>query len=120
MAKQTENIPGAVNLIASTTQVSGDIITNSDIRIDGELKGNLNTKGRLIVGKSGNLTGEIQCKTAEIEGTIDGKITVEELLSLKATSVLTGEVTTKQLMIEPGAVFSGNCTMSNTTLEKSK
>lgn len=120
MSKQVENNVGVVNQIASSTKLVGDIQTDSDIRIDGSLKGNLSTSGRLIVGPSGTLNGEILCKSAEIEGNIEGKINVKELLSLKSTSNLKGEVTTGQLMIEPGAIFSGNCKMSNPAEGKSK
>lgn len=120
MAKQVENNQNAVNLIAASTQLIGDINTSSDIRIDGELKGNLSSKGRLIIGPTGSIIGEIVCATAEIEGKIEGKIVVQELLSLKSTSTLHGEVNTKQLMIEPGAIFSGNCKMNSSASDKSK
>ena len=120
MSKQVENNASAVNLIASTTRLVGDIQTDSDIRIDGSLKGNLSTSGRLIVGTGGSLNGDITCKSAEIEGKIEGTINVKELLSLKSTSNLQGEVITGQLMIEPGAIFSGICKMSNSTEGKTK
>lgn len=112
MAKFDDNSLSAVNLLSKTTKIEGEIVTDNDIRIDGELIGNITTKGRLIIGASGAIKGEIQCKSAEIEGTVDGKINVDELLSLKSTSTLSGDVTTKQLMIEPGANFTGNCTMN--------
>lgn len=120
MSKQIENNVSAVNLISTSTKVVGDIQTESDIRIDGSHKGNLNTLGRLIIGSTGRIEGEIICKSAEIEGIIIGKIDVKELLSLKSTSNLKGEVTTGQLMIEPGAIFSGNCKMNNPAEAKSK
>lgn len=115
MAKQVENIVGAVNLIAATTVIKGDITTESDIRIDGKLEGNLISKGRLIIGTSGSIIGEITCKSAEIEGLVEGKIAITELLSLKSTAKFSGEVLTGQLMIEPGAIFSGNCKMNTTS-----
>jgi len=112
MAKIIENNLGAVNLISSTTSVTGDINTESDIRIDGTLLGNMVTKGRLIIGPSGKIEGDIQCRSAEVEGHINGKIAVDELLSLKATALFSGDISTGQIMIEPGAVFSGNCMMN--------
>lgn len=112
MAKIIENNLGAVNLISSTTSVTGDINTESDIRIDGTLLGNMVTKGRLIIGPSGKIEGDIQCRSAEVEGQINGKIAVDELLSLKATALFSGDISTGQIMIEPGAVFSGNCMMN--------
>lgn len=117
MAKLIENNLGAVNLISSTTGVTGDILTESDIRIDGNLLGNMVTKGRLIIGPNGKIEGEIRCKSAEIEGEIKGKIIVEELLSLKATALFSGDITTGQIMIEPGAIFTGNCMMNKNLKE---
>jgi cytoskeletal protein CcmA (bactofilin family) len=112
MAKLIENNLGAVNLISSTTSVTGEINTESDIRIDGTLIGNMITKGRLIIGANGKIEGDIQCKSAEIEGEIKGKIVVAELLSLKTTALFSGDIITGQIMIEPGAIFSGNCKMN--------
>jgi len=117
MAKLVENNLGAVNLISSTTIVTGDINTESDIRIDGTLSGNMLTKGRLIIGSNGKIEGDIHCKSAEIEGEIKGKIVVDELLSLKSTALFSGDIITGQLMIEPGAIFSGNCKMGKSNKE---
>jgi cytoskeletal protein CcmA (bactofilin family) len=117
MAKLIENNLGAVNLISSTTNVTGDIDTESDIRIDGNLLGNMATKGRLIIGPNGKIEGDIRCKSAEIEGEIKGKIVAEELLSLKATALFSGDIITGQIMIEPGAIFSGNCKMDKNCKE---
>jgi len=110
MAKN-ENISSSVNLIGSGTAIKGDITTNSDIRIDGIIEGNIKVKGKLVVGGSGKIEGEIQCQNAEIFGEIIGQISVSELLSLKATAKLNGDIITNKLSIEPGAIFSGTCKM---------
>lgn len=120
MAKQEENNPNIINRIGVLTKIIGDINTEADIRIDGSLKGNLSTTGKLIIGSKGKIEGDIICTNAEIEGVFEGKINVSELLTLKSTSSLSGEVTTGQLMIETGANFSGNCKMNNTIEKKSK
>jgi len=112
MAKTYNEIDTKViNLIAKGTKITGDIISDGDIRIDGELKGNIQCKGRLVVGDSGLIQGEIKCNTSEISGEIKGKLTVTELLSLKASSKVIGDMFTGKLSIEPGAVFSGSCQM---------
>lgn len=101
----------SVNLIGSGTSIEGDIKSNGDIRIDGIIKGSLNVKGKLVVGTSGTIDGEIVCQNADISGTIKAKITVTELLSLKSTAKLTGDIVAGKLHIEPGANFSGSCSM---------
>ncbi len=114
MAKTAEpNSPEKLNRIVEGTEIEGKIVSDSNIRIDGRVKGNLNVKGRLVVGPSGRIDGEILCENAEIEGIINGKISVNGLLSLKSTARLICDMLTQKLAIEPGAVFSGNCQMAN-------
>ena len=112
MAKMMEVDANAHNKISAGTSITGDIESNGDIRLDGTLNGNLKTKGKLVIGESGKVKGEITCKNADIEGKIEGKINVAELLSLKATSRINGDIVASKLAIEPGAKFSGNCNMS--------
>lgn len=102
-----------INLIAQGTKITGDLISDGDIRIDGELTGNLDVKGRLVIGASGKVEGEIRCKSCEIAGTQKGKLFIGELLTLKASSNVSGDMVTQKLSIEPGAYFMGTCTMSD-------
>jgi len=118
MAKFIEQENNTINLIGVGTEIKGDIESTGDIRFDGILKGNLKTKGKVVVGSTGIVKGEISCKNSDIEGKIEGKISVMELLSLKATSVLLGDIIAKRLAIEPGARFTGNCTMNLDTSTK--
>lgn len=114
MSKAPEiNSPERLNRIVEGTDITGDIKSDSNIRIDGRLKGNIHTKGRLVIGAAGNIEGEIICENADIEGTFKGKITVNQLLSLKATAKLNGDIHTQKLSIEPGAAFTGSCHMGS-------
>ncbi len=114
MAKFNEPDNTTINLISNGTEITGDIKSNGDIRIDGSLNGNLNTKGKVVIGTTGKVKGEVICKNSEVSGILEGKITVGQLLNLKASSKINGEIVTNKLSIEPGAVFSGNCKMSDT------
>lgn len=112
MAKMNETDNStAVNLISQGTEITGDIKSAGDIRIDGVLNGNLNTKGKVVIGPTGRVKGEVECKNSEVSGMIDGKISVVQLLNLKASSKITGTIITNKLSIEPGAMFTGNCVM---------
>lgn len=104
----------SVNIIGAGTVIEGDIKSDGDVRIDGMLNGSLNIKGKLVLGSTGMVDGEVTCQNGDISGTITGKIKVSELLSLKATSKLMGDITTNKLSIEPGANFSGSCVMGGT------
>jgi cytoskeletal protein CcmA (bactofilin family) len=111
MAKSNEIDSTSINLISNGTEIIGDIKSTGDIRIDGFLTGNLNIKGKVVIGPTGKISGEVICKNSEVSGFIEGKITVEQLLSLKASSTILGDIATSKLSIEPGAKFSGNCKM---------
>jgi len=111
MAKNNTSDSPSVNIIGAGTIIEGDITTNGDMRIDGSLTGTINVKGKLVVGASGAVEGEIICQNADISGTIKGKIGVAELLALKSSSKLTGDIITNKIAIEPGATFSGSCSM---------
>jgi cytoskeletal protein CcmA (bactofilin family) len=110
------------NMIGPGTKIVGNIETNGDIRIDGNIEGKINSKGKVVVGNNGFVKGEIYCVNAELSGVLEGKIVVTELLSLKASSKITGEMTVGKLSIEPGALFSGTCNMSgqSTTSQSTK
>jgi len=112
MAKMMETENNVINQIGVGTDINGDVSTNGDIRFDGNLTGNLKTKGKVVIGETGAVKGEISCKNSVVEGKIEGKMVVGELLTLKATSSFTGDIVTRRLAIEPGAKFSGNCNMS--------
>jgi cytoskeletal protein CcmA (bactofilin family) len=112
MAKFNETDNNTINLISNGTDITGDIKSNGDIRIDGTLKGNLNTKGKVVIGPTGKVSGEVVCKNSEVSGIVEGKITVGQLLNLKASSKILGDIATSKLSVEQGAIFSGTCKMN--------
>ena len=86
---------------------------NGDLRIDGTLVGNISAKGKIVIGETGKIKGEVTCKNSDISGLVDGKISVSELLSLKATAKVIGDMSTSRLAIEPGSRFTGYCDMND-------
>ena len=113
MAKiYNEHEASAINIIGLGTQINGDVKSNSDIRVDGSLTGKLVTKGKVVIGESGKVNGEINCKNSDVEGSIEGKIKVSELLSLKTKARIHGDIVAAKLAIEPGCQFTGNCDMN--------
>jgi len=113
MGKTTQEDIFLVNQIKAGTNIVGEIKSDGDMRIDGTLKGNIQIQGKLVIGPTGQIDGEISCQNAEIHGTINGKVTVNELLFLKGTSKILGDIVIGKLAIEPGAQFSGSCVMGN-------
>ncbi|MFT4544700.1 MAG: cytoskeletal protein CcmA (bactofilin family) [Bacteroidia bacterium] len=102
---------GMPNHINSDTVIEGSIKAKGNLRIDGKLIGSLECQGRVVIGASGTVEGDIRCENAEIEGHIKANVMVSDLLSLKATAKVHGDIITKKLAIEPGATFTGSCSM---------
>lgn len=114
MARNTsENVVGEFNKIVAGTKIHGEVETQGDIRVDGTIVGTLNIKGKLVLGPSGVIEGEVKCKNAEVMGSMNVEIKVEELLSLKSTAKVKGDVITNKISIEPGAKLTGTINMDN-------
>jgi len=111
MAKQAEPDHTSINLVGTGTTIKGEIFSNGDIRIDGNIIGTVESKGKVVVGNTGQVEGDIICQNADFSGNIKARVEVAELLTLKASAKLFGEIITSKLAIEPGAVFTGSCTM---------
>lgn len=105
--------PDRLNVIVEGSKVVGDMMTQSNLRIDGEVIGNVASAAKVVIGKTGTIKGDLNCGEADIEGTVTGTINVEGLLCLRSTAVIEGELTTAKIQVEEGALFSGNIKMSN-------
>ena len=113
MSTANLDAPDRLNRIVEGTSIKGEIVAESNLRIDGTVEGTITTKGRLVIGVNGKVEGDIVCQNADIEGEVLGVIRVQELLSLKSSAKINGEIHTGKLHIEAGAEFSGTCTMGN-------
>jgi len=111
MARNNEP-EGAMNtIIGKGTKIEGKMEVSQSVRIDGSFKGTLNATDTLIVGSSGELNEvSISVKNAIIGGIIKGNVIATNKVTLESTSRLDGDLTAKLLVIEEGALFSGNCT----------
>jgi len=109
------NIPGShsLNTLVHGTIVEGTIKAENDIRVDGVIKGSLNCNAKVIIGPSGQIEGEIRCINAVIEGSFDGTLTVSELLHVRETAKISGDVKTNKLIVQSGAVFNVSCKMGS-------
>jgi len=112
MAKSNNNEIENINIIAAGTSIKGDLRTDGVIRLNGTLVGNLETSEKLVIGQNGKVEGDVKCKNADVEGRIEGTISVQGLLSLRRTANILGDIITKQLSVEPGSLFTGTCKMS--------
>lgn len=108
---KTTDSNGQYSKIDKNTVLKGAINAKTDIRIDGTLEGEVETVGRVIIGKDAVVNGKVFCANADIEGVFKGNLTVSGSLSLKAGSNVEGEVFIQKLIVESGATFNANCSM---------
>lgn len=120
--KQTKIQPaknlGQTNRIVEGTIINGDVISKTDFRLDGILTGNFTSTCKLVIGLTGEVQGNIKCLNVDIEGKFSGKLEVSELLGIKASAQIKGEVLVGKLSVEPGAVFEATCEMKNNLKSK--
>jgi cytoskeletal protein CcmA (bactofilin family) len=100
-----------INIITDGTHIKGDITASGDFRLDGTLEGNIQLNGKLVIGDSGVVNGNVLCQNANVIGTVNGNLSVKELLSLHSSARVRGDILINKLSIEPGATFSGKCRM---------
>lgn len=102
----------SLNSINQGTTLEGTIRAKNDIRIDGTIKGNLICEAKVIIGPTGKVEGEISCENAVVEGAFEGTLRVRELLNIRETATVDGDVTTSKLIVQPGGIFNVNCNMT--------
>lgn len=120
MAQQQQNPGTLFNALTAGSKIIGTVIADSDIRIDGQLEGELQCSGKVVIGEKGKIKGNVSCQNAEIMGCMDGKIECRQTLAMRATSDLKGEIKTVTLIVEPNAKFNGTCSMKEETPVKAK
>jgi cytoskeletal protein CcmA (bactofilin family) len=112
--KQTEEkrmSEPALSIIAAGTTIVGDIVSEGDIRVEGFILGRLVCKSKLVVGTGGRVKGTVDTLNATVAGEVTGNVIVREVLQVQETGKLIGDITTQKLVVQQGAVFSGNCKM---------
>lgn len=104
---------GTVTTIALGTTLNGDVECDSDMRIDGNIIGNVMCKGKVVLGPSAIVQGDMTTANADVFGTVNGNLKTDDLTCLKAASTVNGNINTGRLQIEANAVFNGQCKMTS-------
>ena len=102
---------GHYSKIEKHTTLKGNIKSKTDIRIDGNVEGEVVTTGKVILGKESDVIGKILCGNADVEGKFDGELTVSGTLNLKTGANVKGKVKIQKLIVESGSIFNANCSM---------
>lgn len=117
-AGKVANRAGAVSTIAMGTTINGDMESDSDMRIDGNIIGNVYCKAKIVLGESGIIQGNLKAVNADLFGTVNGNVNAGDLLCLKSKSTVNGDINAKRLQIEPNATFNGQCKMTDEVAAK--
>ena len=99
----------SISRISAGTVLKGEILSPTDIRIDGTFEGRVQSKGRVVVGESAVIKGDIVCENVDLWGKVEGNLFVKDTLSLKEGCVVDGNLHIRRLSVELGATFNGNC-----------
>src|SRR5262245_35391390 len=122
MSSEKTNGSSGATLISAGTTVKGDLSSNHDLRIDGNIIGNVSSSAKIVIGASGSVEGDISGNQADIVGKVSGNIKTKDLLQLRGDCVVNGNVYAGKLQVEPTAVFNGQCHMGSSekpSVEKS-
>ncbi len=115
---QTEKSTGnGTTLVGAGTTLKGDISSNSDLRIDGTIIGNISSTAKVVVGANGVVEGDITGNQADIIGKVTGNVKAKDLLQLRGDSIVNGNLYAGKLQVEPSATFNGQCHMGAATAE---
>ena len=99
----------SISRISAGTVIKGELLSPTDIRIDGTFEGRVQSKGRVVVGESAVINGDIVCENIDLWGKVEGNLFVKDTLSLKEGCVVDGNLHIRRLAVELGATFNGNC-----------
>ncbi len=107
------DLSASCNTVEKNTSFVGNFSSESDFRIDGSFEGNIETKGKVVIGQNGRIEGTIVCSSADIEGEFIGTIHVEDLLSIRSSGNVNGDLVMSKLVVESGATFNAKSSMKN-------
>lgn len=107
--KPAETGNGTRTIIDKGTSITGDIATQGNLLIDGELNGDIQSQARVVLGEDAHVLGHLVAKNAVIEGQIKGNVYVSEQLTLREKAVVHGDIFVLAMDMEPGAKLNGKC-----------
>jgi cytoskeletal protein CcmA (bactofilin family) len=109
--RPADTTSNSINIIGAGTVIEGDIKSSGDLRVDGTVYGSIHSKAKVVIGSTGVVEGDVNSQNADVSGCIKGKSTISELLFLKSSAKITGDIVTGKLVVEVGASFTGTCNM---------
>jgi cytoskeletal protein CcmA (bactofilin family) len=107
----SKNAPTSMTFIGEGTRIMGDMSVEHDLRVEGSVQGSVSVGGTLVLSVTGSITGDVVARSAALAGRLNGNVHVQERLMLENKSVLLGDLRARELVVQEGAIFQGNCAM---------
>lgn len=113
MARESTGTPpeAVISIIAHGMKVIGDCVTDGTVRVEGTVEGSIRAGKAVVVGKQGSVTGDVITQDAVISGRVKGTLVAESRLELQASCHIEGEIRTRRMQLEEGAVLNGSVQM---------
>jgi len=109
----SKEFDNSINIIGNGTTLKGDIDTSGNVRLEGFVIGNIRSKAKVVLGNKSRVDGDMNSQFGEISGVVNGSIKISEVLILRASAIINGDIYTKKLVLEEGAQFNGKCKMGD-------
>ena len=116
--KEKADLANKKNQIEKGTKIIGDIQSHGNIRLDGDMVGNVHSESKVVLGQTCVMEGKLFAQNAEVSGNITGEITVSDLLILKSSAIVNADVVYGKIMIEDGAVLNGSVKQGTSVVNK--
>lgn len=113
MTQRSGSISDQINMVGEGTVLEGTLRAESDVRVSGRIAGELRVEGKAIVAQDGTVEGEISATDADVAGSVQGEIYVSGRLVLKSTARVDGNIQAARIVVEEGALFTGECRMGD-------
>lgn len=107
------SVVSEANQISKGTIIQGDLLCDGDVHIEGQVKGTIRSRSKVVVGKEGFVDGDVECVQAEVLGHVKGSLKVQDNLFLRGNAKMEGDVLTTHFQMEPSVRFNGKCTMQD-------
>lgn len=101
----------SMTFISDGAKIQGDVAVDHDLRVEGHVKGILQVGGTLVLGPTGRIEGDVTVRSATLAGQLTGNIKASEKIVMETKSVLVGDLETRELVINEGAIFQGKSIM---------
>ena len=96
-------------IIGKGSSITGNLRINGFVRLDGDINGNLETDGNIIIGDGARIKGDVKAKSVIVGGIVVGNILAQESIKLLSNSAVLGDVISRKVQIEDKATFHGHC-----------